>query len=427
MATPTDPAQAAAERLIAGTIGATWALWLVGGLYIAGPVLGWSLAALAAWKLYAAPALPAAQRPAPLGPIIWTFVLAMAAMEIILLVGHTTNDLGIGQTIKSSVGWAKGWALIGLFPLAGSVLNPRPEVICRAVCRLGRQTLLILPLFLVAPFVGLPETLWVSPLKIIGGSGPEYFAATLYTIEPGAGTARWQFFAPWSPAAGMIALVHAVCAAEERDLRWKITGLAAALLIALLSQSRLALVALVVIWPLSFGISRLGKAWLWWAAAPVVLGLGLLAPSLVALAEQAASDFSSARADSSRVREILGRIAIERWQTEAPWFGHGIVEQGPHLVEFMPIGSHHSWYGLLFVKGTMGLLALAIPLIMALAAMAWLAVRDPLGRIGLSMVLVMCLYSFGENLEILAYLYWPALVVIGIAARRAVELRASQR
>ena len=31
------------------------------------------------------------------------------------------------------------------------------------------------------------------------------------------------------------------------------------------------------------------------------------------------------------------------------------------------------------------------------------------------MVLVLALYSFGENLEILAYLYWPALIVIGKA------------
>jgi len=31
------------------------------------------------------------------------------------------------------------------------------------------------------------------------------------------------------------------------------------------------------------------------------------------------------------------------------------------------------------------------------------------------MVLVLIIYSFGENLEILAYLYWPALMAIGAA------------
>lgn len=422
MAPPTDPAQAAAERLIAVTIGATWALWLVGGLYIVGPALGWVLAAMAAWKLFAAPALPQHRRAVPLGGLVSALLLGMLAMELILLVGHATSGFSAGQTIKSSVGWAKGWALIAVFPFSAAVLNVRPEVVYRAVCRLGQQTLILLPLFLAAPFIGLPELLWVSPLQIIGGSGPEYFSTILYTIEPGVGTPRWQFFAPWSPAAGMVAVVHAICAAEEKDMKWKLTGLVAAIAIALLSQSRLALVALAVIWPLSFGVSRLGTAWLWWAVAPSVLAFGLFAPTLIELAGQAASDFSSARADSSRVRAALGRIAMTRWQSEAPWFGHGIVERGPHMVEFMPIGSHHSWYGLLFVKGLTGLLALAIPLLVAALVTARLAIKDPKGRVGFAMVLVTFLYSFGENLEMLAYLYWPALVLIGVAGRRSVEL-----
>ncbi len=422
MASPTDPAQALAERLIATTIVWGWALWLVGGLYIAGPVLGWTLAALAAWKLYAAPALPQDQRPLPLGIVIWSWLLGMLAMELILLVGHANQGLGMGQTIKSSIGWAKGWALIALFPFAGAVLNIRPEVIYRAVCKLGLQTLLVLPIFIAAPFVGLPEMLYVSPLRIIGGSGPEYFATILYTIEPGVGTPRWQFFAPWSPAAGLVAVVHALCAGEEKDLRWKVIGITAAFMIALLSQSRLALVALVLIWPTSFLLSRLGRSWVWWAGAPAALLTGLLAPTLLAMAEQFMSDFSSARADSSRVRAALGRIAMERWRSEAPWFGHGVVENGPHLVEYMPIGSHHSWYGLLFVKGLLGLIALAIPLAVTAVVLARVALSHPIGRVGFAMIMVMVLYSFGENLEMLAYLYWPALVLIGLAARKSVEL-----
>lgn len=33
----------------------------------------------------------------------------------------------------------------------------------------------------------------------------------------------------------------------------------------------------------------------------------------------------------------------------------------------------------------------------------------------MSMWLILLLYTFGENLEILAYLFWPALVVLGSA------------
>ena len=410
MAAPAHRPQTAAEGLIARTITATWLLWLVGGLYVAGPVIGWLLAALVFVELYLG-----RKSLALIPATIWLWIAGMAAMLLILWLGHANFSLGTGQTIKSSIGWAKGWALIALFPLAGAVLDVRIEVLARAACRLGMWTLAMLPLFLLAPFVGLPETLWVSPLKAIGGPGPEYFATILYTIEPGAGTPRWQFFAPWSPAAGMVALVYIFLAAQEKNLAWKITGIAAFLLVALLSQSRLALVALAVIAPFAWGAGRIDRGSTWLMAAPVMLIVGLFGAEIASALDQLMSDFSSARADSSRVRAALGRIALDRWADEAYWFGHGIVENGPHLVEYMPIGSHHSWYGLLFVKGLSGALALAIPLAATFAVLVWRARESALHRCALAMVTILVLYSFGENLEILAYLFWPGLVVIGRA------------
>ena len=423
MAAPADHPQTAAERLISRTIAATWLLWLVGGLYIAGPVIGWLLAVLVFLELYLG-----RKSLAIVPATVWIWLIAMAAMLIILWVGHSNFSLGTGQTIKSSIGWAKGWALIALFPLAGAVLDIRLSVITSAVCRLGMWTLIILPLFLAAPYVGLPETLWVSPLRVVGGPGPEYFATILYTIEPGAGTPRWQFFAPWSPAAGMVAVIYLFIAAQEKSLSWRLVGIAGFLAIALLSQSRLALVAIVIVAPIAWAAGRLDRGWLWWLGAAVVLLVGLFGQEIMAFIEQLASDFSSARADSSRVRAALGRIALDRWENEAYWFGHGIVENGPHLVEYMPIGSHHSWYGLLFVKGLLGALALAVPLFLTLARVAWSARVGAVQRTAFALVLVLVLYSFGENLEILAYLFWPALILIGkaLAAPRPADTPRAQ-
>ena len=31
------------------------------------------------------------------------------------------------------------------------------------------------------------------------------------------------------------------------------------------------------------------------------------------------------------------------------------------------------------------------------------------------MIVILLLYTFGENLEILVYLYWPGMVVLGMA------------
>tara|TARA_R100001224_G_scaffold34099_1_gene19206 strand:- start:4572 stop:5897 length:1326 start_codon:yes stop_codon:yes gene_type:complete len=422
VAASTDHPQTPAERLISVSIQSTWLLWLLGGLYISGPVIGWTLALMACWLAYVDRTV--SERFALLPLTIWLWIVGMAAMLLILWAGHANFDLGTGKTIKSSIGWAKGWALIALFPLAGALLQVREEVIYRAVCKLGAQTLMLLPLFLLAPFIGLPETLWVSPLKAVGGPGPEYFATTLYTIEPGAGTPRWQFFAPWSPAAGMVAVIFVLLAARDKHVGWRTVGIVAGLVLAILSQSRLALVALAVIAPIVWGLGRMDRAWMWYLAAPAMVLLGIFGPALIEVLEALMNDFSAARADSSRVRAALGRIAIERWQGEAYWFGHGIVENGPHLVEYMPIGSHHSWYGLLFVKGLTGAIALAVPLFSTLLVLAWRARQGSAERVALSMVFVMVLYSFGENLEILAYLYWPALVLVGkVLAARSYEVQ----
>jgi hypothetical protein len=200
---------------------------------------------------------------------------------------------------------------------------------------------------------------------------------------------------------------------------WRWTGMIAAVLVALLSQSRLALVALAVILPLTYFVGRANRGSSWLLVAPIVLLFGWFAPQIQALADQAIDSFSGARADSSRVRAALGRIAVQRWQDEAYWFGHGIVVRGPHMVEYMPIGSHHSWYGLLYVKGLSGALALAIPMLTTLGASIVAATRSAPGRIALAMMLTYWLYSFGENLEVLTYIAWPALLVVGIALSAA--------
>lgn len=416
MAAPADYPKTAAEKLISLTVEGTWLLWVVGGLYIAGPALGWTLAYMAARALYLGRDA-GGRPPARPGAMTWLWVAAMLSMLLVLIVGHVLNDLGTGQTIKSTVGWAKGWALLALFPLAGAVLWIRPEVLYRSICRLGLQTLGLLPFFLASPFIGLPSLLYVSPLQVLGGSGPEFFAVILYTLEPGTGVPRWQFFAPWAPAAGVVAVVYILCALEERRLGWKIIGVTAGMLIALLSQSRLAIIAAVIVWPASFAVAALRRPIVAFAAAPLALLAGLFANSLKSAIEQASDDFKGARADSSRVRAALGRIAYERGSKEAPWFGHGIVERGPHLVEYMPIGSHHSWYGLIFVKGFLGVASLALPLFTSLAVTAWRAGIKPGARVGFAMTMVLFLYTFGENLEVLGYLIWPGLLLIGVADR----------
>jgi hypothetical protein len=412
--TPENPI----ERGVLKTLTLTWPFYAVGALYVVGPVLAWVLGGLAVLILYLGPAVRADMRatgPVPL--IVWVWIAGMAVMLVALWVGHLDWGLGTKQTIKSSIGWAKGWALMALFPLVGAVLPIRREVLVRGQCIVGLWTLILAPVMLAAPYVGLPERIFTSPLKAVGGPGPEYFSVFLFTWDPSNWTPRWQFYAPWSPFAALLGVIMLIFALEDRSPRWRAIGVAAGLLMILASKSRMGLVGVVACTIGPRMMPLLLRGWAWQAVAGLVASLAVFGSTVLARAMDAVAAFKGARADSTRVRATLQRIASERWQTDAFWFGHGTVQPGSHAVEYMPIGSHHTWFGLLFVKGLVGLLSLAVPFVWHTALTLLDAARSPRGYLPLGIMMTFTLLSFGENIEIEAYLLWPALMLLGIHAR----------
>lgn len=416
---PNNPA----ETLVYQALTLTWLFYGCGALYLLGPALGWILGAMTVLSIYLGAAIRQdLHATGPVPPVVWAWIIGMAVMLIALWISHLDWQLGLKQTIKSSVGWAKGWALLALFPLAGAVLPIRRGPLIRAQCIVGACTLCILPLLLIAPYIGLPEKIFTSPLKAVGGPGPEYFSVYLYTRDPSSWAARWQFFAPWSPFAGLLGVVMVLFALEEKHRGWLLAGVLAGVAMVLLSKSRMSLVALVVATVSPRMAPLLLRGWAWACLAAFSTSMAAVGAAILSFAEDAVHRFRSARADSTRVRETLQRIAEDRWANEAVWFGHGTVQPGPHLVEYMPIGSHHTWYGLLFVKGVIGFGALFVPLVWQTLVCLMDAALGSRGRLPLGLMIVLIILSFGENIEIEVYLLWPALLMLGIHAR---ELQAS--
>ncbi|RIJ29623.1 O-antigen ligase domain-containing protein [Henriciella algicola] len=411
------------DLVVFAALAATWLVYLVGGLYVLGPVLGVGLTGLLLARFYVGGSGLAVRPSHSIPAGVWVWILGMLVMLLALEIGHANNNLSVGQTIKSTIGWAKGWALLALFPLIGACLNIRLETVIRAASIVALGSLILTPLLLLAPKLGLPEVIFVSPLKLVGGPGPEFFAIQLYSIEPTDGSTRLRYFTPWSPAAGLIGNMYLIFALADRRKLWKWIGIVSALCIIVFSKSRLAIAAALFIWPLVVAIGEARRPGLWLLAAAGLFLLTPFAQGILDTIDATLNSVKSMRADSTRVREALGEIAVHRWWTEAPIFGHGVVERGPHFVEFMPIGSHHTWYGLLFVKGLVGVLALAVPLAWSLIEFTLLAfARSRAGQVALAMVLLMTFYSIGENLEILSYLMWPGLLVMGIASREVAAL-----
>ena len=113
----------------------------------------------------------------------------------------------------------------------------------------------------------------------------------------------------------------------------------------------MALLCLLLAWPMAFAISKTMRGWPALCASAAMLLTGLFSSQIIAAVTGFADRVNGMRAGSNRVRGALNDMAFDRWWTEAKVWGHGIVEKGPHHVEGMPIGSHHTWLGLLFVKG----------------------------------------------------------------------------
>jgi len=209
----------------------------------------------------------------------------------------------------------------------------------------------------------------------------------------------------------------AIFSLEDRTKFWKFSGLLGGILMIYFSKSRMSLVGLAVcvIVPRMMPYFKTTKAWL--GLAGLASLLSIFGMSVLNSIKGAVEGFKNARVSSSRVRDTIQSIGFHRWQTEAPWFGHGTVTRGPHIVEYMPIGSHHTWYGLLFVKGIVGLFSLLLPFAIHMIQAVIDAVRGPRGRLPLALMLNFMILTFGENIEIEVYLLWPAFVMLGIHTR----------
>lgn len=401
-------------KLIYWALIGTYPIYAVGGLYITGSALGWLVLGIIMLRAFVEDKNVFSTVPM----MVWIWVIGMLTMLLALWVAHANWSLGTGQTIKSTVGWAKGWALIALFPLLGSLVSIKPESIVRGACIVGKHTAIfgLVSYFLYS--LRIPGQLFVSPLQMVGGAGDIFFNVSLYGMNPETGAGRWQFFAPWAPAAGFLSCILVIFCLQEKNKTLRNWGVFGCLVMVLLSQSRAGLAIFIAIVPVFLFAKQLQNPW-------VLLALGIVIPIILVLGEplyefvmDSYQQVKESRPASTRVRTALENLAVQRWSAEAPIWGHGVVESGPKLVEFMPIGSHHSWFGLLFVKGLVGLFALAIPMGLSVIYFLFYFQKNIEARAALCFLIVFLCYSFFENLEILAYLYWPALLWLGMTFKK---------
>ncbi len=411
MTTPNINLNSTEEKLIWYGLTLTYPFFAFGGLYVMGSVIGWMIFAIVLLRWY----VNGKDELAIIPIIVWIWIMGGLLMFVALLVAHSNWDLGLAKTIKSSIGWAKGWALLPLFLFLGAFVDIKPKLIIRAICILSFHTLIFAVMTFVLYKSGINGDLFISPLQVIGGPGESFFKVSFFGFNPESGVGRWRFFTPWAPAAGFMACLFLIFSCQEKDPFWKRVGILGSFVMCLLSQSRAGWAIYIALLPLCL-LSKYFRN-------PVcLLILGVAIPVILLLGEPVFNwlntsylDLKASRPNSTRVRKTLEALALQRWESEAPIWGHGIVEKGPKIVEAMPIGTHHSWFGLLFVKGIVGFSALAIPLVYTSIYLLWHSLKSKICYHAGLMLAVIISYSFFENLEILSFIFWPALLWIGIS------------
>ena len=400
------------EKLIWYYIIFTYPIYYLGGQYLLAPLLGYFLVFYLFKQWWdQTPATPPEEK-VTIPLVVWLWIVGMLMIEIALVIGHFNFDLGLGKTISSSVNrWLRTWVLFPVFMLVGC-LKIRPRIIYRAVCILCLQSLFMV---IIASIIHNPDVIYTSPLKIFGG-GDFYEVSVFGTGLDDGNELRLKLFAPWSPALGMVGNIYFFLARKEKNHTLKWLGMIGAIAMIVGSVSRLAIICLPLTICLSWWLMNIYRPLIQLITGLVAFLGGFLAPTIFNTLQLLREQISKSRPGSSRVRAILRRTALYRWQNEAFFWGHGTVEErGPKVTGYMQIGTHHTWFSILYNHGLIGCLSLAIPLAWSLIELIFKAQNSQTAKVALNVVLVLTIFTVGENIDGLTYLYWPGLVILGIA------------
>ena len=405
-----------AEKYISLYIVGNFILYYLGLQYVLAPALAYTLATSLFFQLWRQNEKTPESLRLKVSTSIWILLSFVLVIGLALIVGCLDFDIDFTRSLSAFVNrWMRTWALVALFPMVGC-LKIRPQIIFRAVCIFCIQALILCSIFGLLVLAKKSDFMdsYVSPFYVLGGGKLFYTVHILGTVFD-VDTTRFVMNAPWSPALGLLGNIYFFLCLQEKVKLLKILGLIGAAALVALSLSRTAIVCLPSIFLIYLVMSRLINEYFLIATGFVSFIGAVFISELILLKEDFISGVRGYRQGSSKARDTLQQLALDGWQEAVIW-GHGtFAESGPALVSGLGIGSHHTWYGLLFMHGLVGATALALAFLCTIAALVMKLGHSSYAALGISILLILLVFSFSENIDSLAYLYWPGLVVLGMA------------
>lgn len=396
------------ETLVWYYIVGTYVFYLLGAQFLFAILLGCFLNLYLLRKLWNQTNRTPTEERITLSFSTWVWFLGMLVIALALVVGHLNFDEGLVRIIKSSLKWLP----FALLPLAGS-LNIRSQLVTRAICILCLQSLILIPILYLASVLNIPSHLYTSPLAVLGGDATRY-DVNLYLID--SGQTRLSLFAPHCPGLGLAGNLYFCIAHQESNQKWRWFGMIGATAMIVASVSRMAILCLPFVTIAIWSFTNFFRPWVQFTAGLVSVLTGMFLPTLIDTLNNLKEEFYKFRAGSSDVRATVLRITVERWRTDAPIWGHGVIEQrGPAAAHHTPIGTHHTWFNLLFAYGLVGCIAFGATLGLVFVDLLIKAQTSQQAKAGLGIVLVFFVFTFGDVIYDSSYTYCPALLALGIA------------
>jgi len=407
------------ESLVWYVIIGTYAIYALGLIFPVYSSLAWVLGGYLVFKMFLQTKNTPPEEKIRIPWVTWLWGISSLITLLATYAGITDFNLGFTALLRAILGWLTSTAIIPLYLLSGC-LNIRPKLIYRAVCILCLQSLFAIPIAYAAYAANLPGILYTSPIERLIQNGPIFHNVGFYTTDYGIDNVRLFLFTPWCPALGLVSNVFFFMALQEPNKKWRYIGIIGAIGMNIVSLSRAALVSLPLVLIIIWGLKNFTRPGVQITTGVVSFIGGIFSTPLTNAATEFVDSFHGSRADSSRVRAALQRVGIEAWK-EAPIWGHGTQKPGPPVLANLPIGSHHTWVGLLYTKGLVGFMAFFLPVLWSFIELLIRTRHSKIAETSLSILLILLVFSVGEQIDILGYICWPGLIVMGIAFKQTLK------
>jgi uncharacterized membrane protein YhaH (DUF805 family) len=357
---------------------------------------------------------------------LWIAVGLAQALSVIVnwvaLDGGGTSLLrGLGSFVTT------GWIVIGLAIGVGAEAGLATPRVVRAICVHAGWMLLFTGISLfTAHGLGWPELIVPSPLALLlpGELPVVRFHLRMIFYQSDAllesRTMRLTLFYPWATGLALGGATALLVGTGDPRRGWRIVAAVAGVVAVLLSYSRSAIlclaVALVILAFLRLSAPRQAFAVL---LAGLATNLALLAGfDPVEAAREVQAGFTNLRPGSSFARALVYELSWAHF-LDRPILGHGWMS-GPVAawLPSMPLGSHSSFYGVLYLGGVVTFATLCLAYLATLAvAAARLRDRGREAPVALVLLLLLGVVAIGEGINVLVPSLLATFLWLGGALR----------